>query len=294
MDRIHGGPDSGRGRKSWDAEQKSRNTSYKKNDFPQAILDLAQARGLITDEERKGRLSVVQKYLANPNLREAIGIASTDPDDIKITRPDDEFSEIFRLFIHDVATKKIDTRTGKEASDIRTYASELEARSGQSGERVDPYTIGPAVESSPPRRKKTKPTTPSQPNRVPHDAKLDAAIKAISSYKLNHLYFSLTDIDLKRHTPLLYVAAWSLIESLTKAHGSTTDFQSYLGRDRLHGLGFPKGDRQASIRQALQRVSEFGNSVKHDQTAAGFNGVQLANDIQVLTPVLTRLAEQLK
>ncbi len=292
-DRIHGGPDHGRGRRSWDAEQKSRNTSYSRNNLSQAILDLAQKRGYITEAERKGRMSTIQKYLANPRLRESIGLATIDPDDMKIDLSEDEFSKIFRAFIRDVAEKKIDTRTGRRAEDIRNYARKLEASIGMSGRRTQPRSLTVSGVKGP-RGRGTSPSQPKGRTKVPHDADIEAAIKAIPSYKLEHLYFSLTSISMGPHTPLLYVAAWSLIECLTRAHGSTSDFQSYLSRQMLNTLGFPKGNAQKSIRQALQRIADYGNSTKHDHTAAAFNGEQLANDIEVLGPLLKKLPEGVK
>ena len=59
LDRIHAGFNDGRGRRQWNAEQKTRNSGYSKNDRAQAILDIAQHRGYISEEERKGRLSTV-------------------------------------------------------------------------------------------------------------------------------------------------------------------------------------------------------------------------------------------
>ena len=66
LDRIHAGFAGGRGRRQWNAEQKARNSGYSKNDLAQIILDMGQDQGLITLAERQGRISTVQRYLANP------------------------------------------------------------------------------------------------------------------------------------------------------------------------------------------------------------------------------------
>jgi hypothetical protein len=296
LDRIHAGPDNGRGRRSWDSEQKARNTAYSKNDLAQAILDVATKYGFINEKERKGRISTVQKYLANPDLRKSIGLVNTDPDNLMTDLSVEDTAKSFGTFIRDVAERKIYTRSGRRAEDIVGYAGKLIERTGLSGQRVSPrsFTSLGKGGAKPKAKKKSIPSQPKKRANVPHDASLEGAIRAIPSYKLEHLYYSLTSIPLEPHTPLLYVAAWSLLESLTRAHGSTTDFQSYLNKVMLDGLGFPKGDLRTSLTQALRRVSEYGNSTKHDHIAAAFNGLQLSNDIEVLTPLLIKLATEVK
>ena len=297
LDRIHAGPDEGRGRRSWGPEQKARNTGYSKNDYAQSVLDIAQDRGWITATEREGRISTVQKYLANPVLRNSVGLKSTNPLDITSDMSDEDFSKTFKRFVRDVAERKIDTRTGRKADDIRAYASDIDKTPGLSGKReaVRSLTLTGGTESAqsqPKDKASPRPNRPKPRIKAPHDKELYLSIKGIPSHKLEHLYYSLTSIQFGNHTPLLYVAAWSLIESIARACGAKTDFQAFLSNNKLGELGFT--ENKASIRSALRRISELGNSTKHDATAGGFDGQQLANDLEVLTPVLIALIKSHK
>jgi len=294
-DRIHGGPDEGRGRRTWDAEQKARNTPFSKNNFAQAVLDFAQKKNLITESERKGRISTVQKYLTNPAMREAVGLVGTDENALKTNLPDSDFAKVFGRFIRDVADKEIDTRSGQKADDIEKYARKIRKEVLLSGKTTPPRALGSVKNAGfKARAKKTRIRRPTAPRRIANDSVLQDALIKLKSYKLRLLYHSLTAIDLQSHTPLLTVAAWAFIETLTRAHGSNTDFFAYLSKARLDQLGFVTREEKASIGQALKRIAEAGNTTKHDSKAAAFNSEQLANDFEVLTPLLTKLAQEAK
>lgn len=294
-DRIHGGPDEGRGRRPWDSEQKARNTPYSKNNYAQAVLDLAEKEKLISEDERKGRLATVQKYLGNPEMREAVGLVGTDANDLRTDLSKTDFSKVFGRFIRDVADKKVDTRTGKTAADIKKYARKIQKEVPTSGKRTKERSLSGGLSATrKTKATKTRVRKPTAPKRIAKDKALADALFRLKSYKLKNLYYSLTAIDLNDHTPLMYVAAWSFIETLTNAHGSKTDFLGYLSNNRLTDLGFKAREERASINQALRRISECGNTTKHHGKAAAFNAVQLANDFEVLTPVLTTLAKEAK
>ena len=91
LDRTHSGPQSGVGRKSWDAEQKQRFSGGTKNKLAQAVLDYAEAEKMITKEERQGKLTTAQRFLSPEAFQETLGLDQSDPDRLQRTRPKAEF-----------------------------------------------------------------------------------------------------------------------------------------------------------------------------------------------------------
>lgn len=72
LERTHHGPQGGIGRKSWNSEQKQRHSGGTKNRVALAVLDYAEARGMISNQDRKGKLTTMQRYLGNPLERFSI------------------------------------------------------------------------------------------------------------------------------------------------------------------------------------------------------------------------------
>ena len=293
LDRIHAGFAGGRGRRGWNSEQKARNSGYSKNDLAQTILDVGESLNFLSATERKGRLSTVQRYLSNPHMRNALGLDARDLDNVTTELPDEDFRILLRRFMEDVANKRITTRDNSPK--IIKYANKLSNLEGVSGERVKIHTIADNKTSTQSRPKPAA-QRPKKPVKISHSEELMTALGEIPSYKLERLYYSLCSIRLDAHTPLLSVGAWALIETLTAIAGrsASTDFYSYLSNQKLNSLGL--GDRQEtrSIREALKRVSEFGNSTKHHRSSAAFSGEQLANDFETMEKMLLALAVECK
>lgn len=289
IDRIHGGLQGGIGRKTWSAEQKTRHSGDKKNLLAQTVLDYAEKQGLIEGDQRKGKLTTVQRYLSNSLLREALGLDSSNPEDVCRTRTKDDFELLLGHFISDVLDGTVTSRSNKTLID--NYSRELGSTTGQTGERVPAESIASVPEKKA-RRKSKRPSKPTALKHIPYDSKIHKSLKDMPNFKLEQLYYSLCDLDLAKHTPLLSVGAWSFLETLTACDGrsSNTDFYSYLNAGKLTQLGL--GDKRStnSIRQAVKRISDFGNSTKHHTKAAAFNGNQLANDIETIGPAILALA----
>ena len=193
----------------------------------------------------------------------------------------------------DIAKKRITTRDN--ATKIADYSHKLRKSKGMSGDRITKYSItGPNKSTS--SKTKSKSTKPRKPTKIAWSQELQAALEDIPSYKLERLYHSLCSLSLSTHTPLLSVGAWSFMETLTALSGrnSSTSFHSYLSSQKLQKLGLSQKMDRKSVQQAVKRVSEFGNSTKHNPTSAAFNGEQLANDIETMGKMLIALAEQSK
>ena len=137
LDRIHAGFNEGKGRRQWNSEQKTRNSGYSKNTLAQTLLDLGEAKGLISDNERKGRLSTVESFSRNPIVKDALGITHTDPLKISTTLTVEDFELVFKKFMEDVATRVITTRKGRDKDGLANYANDLRNIEGLSGKRID-------------------------------------------------------------------------------------------------------------------------------------------------------------
>lgn len=293
LDRIHAGFAEGRGRRGWNSEQKTRNSGYSKNKLAQAILDVGENLGFISESDRKGRLSTVQRYRGNPQMRNALGLVVSDLDNISTELPENDFSIVFRRFMEDVGQKCITTRENSSA--ITKYANDLRNLPSVFGERVEKHPIAIDNASSE-SQSQSSAQRPKKPTKIPLFNELNAALGVIPSYKLEKLYYSLCSVRLGPHTPLLSVGAWAFIETLTALDGRSdhVDFHSYLSKQKLSGLGLGSGRETKSISEALKRVSEFGNYTKHHKTGAAFNGEQLANDFAIMEKMLVALAENCK
>ena len=287
LERMHAGSAGGIGQVEWDAEQKARHTGADKNVVAQKILDAAEKASLITSRQREGRLSTVQRYAANPEVKEALGLVVTDKTEVAINLPQSDFLMVFGRFVADIRERRINTRA--KAAEMREYAQQLKDLPGLSGKRTKPRSLekSESVDEPPP-----KPTPPRPPTRISFSKDLECALIATGVYKLHRIYYSLCKISLANHTPLLTVGAWVFIETLTAAAGrnQNTDFHSFLSPNKLEKLGLGKGQKMKAARAAVKRISDLGNSTKHDEVAASFNSETLANDFDAIERLLIALA----
>jgi hypothetical protein len=293
LERIHNGPQGGIGRKTWNPEQKTRHFGDKKNVVAQSVLDYAEGKGFISADARKGKLTTAQRYLSNPLVRESLGVDSSNIEDISRTRPEGDFDILVEKFVRDlVRGKKVHSRSLQK--DIEKYSRDLGATAGISGSRNAPEPLSATTGRG--KRKRKVPRKPKRPEHIAYEEEISLRVKNIPSYKLERIYYSICEIGLEDHTPLISVGVWSFFECLTArcGRGATTSFLDFLSKDKLNRLGFSERDSVNSIRQALQRISMYGNTTKHHEKSANFNGEQLANDMDALKDVIQKLAEEAK
>lgn len=294
LERTHSGPQGGTGRKNWDADQKQRFNGGSKNLAALHLLDYAQELGIVNEDERRRRLTTVQRFLDTEKFRNALGLRQNG-DDILRDRPREDFDALLRTFVHDlIGGKAVTSRMNKP--DIETYAEALAAKFPKASQRIDPQGMAKADPTSPTpspatTAKPSKPTPPANPKTIQHVAAIAKALEAAQHQKLSSLYHSLTTIDVNKHTPFLTVGAWSLFEILCKRAGAGDgqSFDAFLSKERLQKL-----TGQANVKaqtQAVKRLAENGNTTKHDPTAGSFNPATLVNDMATLSPVVLALAE---
>jgi hypothetical protein len=286
LERIHGGPQGGIGRKPWNAEQKTRHLGDRKNAVAQSVLDYSEQCGYISGEERKGKLTTAQRYLGNAMLREAIGIDSDSPATVARTRPSEDFELLLKTFVRDLVDGTVHSRSSSE--DIKNYSRQLGGLEGVSGKRITATSLSAPSQLS---KKNRAPKEPRKPKSITYEQTIEQGLKLLGSYKLQNLYFSICDVPIDKHTPLISVGVWAFFETLTARCGraATTDFPSFLSNDKLSALGFAARDQRRTVTQAIQRISECGNTTKHSDTSANFNSVQLTNDMDTLRDLIISL-----
>lgn len=292
LERTHQGPQGGVGRKDWNAEQKQRHSGGQKNRIALALLDYAENEGIIQRADREGRLTTIQRYVGNPLVREALGVDLSDPDGICRNRPAQDFDILVRKFFKDLLADEQKVTSRSKKPDIDDYARELSSLEGQSREKVDPQ---PLIQDDKANKKSTstRPKQPRHPQRLPYDKDTAARLKSLGSWKLENLYLSLCRVSLQQNVPLLAVGTWCFLESLTARAGRQSgDFVAFLNAGYLQQLGLGDKTQTKAVREALQRVSQYGNTTKQHESAAYFNGDQLANDFETLRGVIIACADE--
>ena len=292
LDRIHQGPQGGVGRKDWNADQKQRHSGSNKNRIALALLDYAEQKSFISPEDRKRKLTTVQRYAGNKIFQETLGLDSTKPDEVCRNRTEEDFDLLLRQFVADLLNRPGDVNSRSKSPQIEEYARKLSTVPGQSRDRIDPEPVKAEGEDQKSRQRRVP--KPKKPTKLPYDSEIAAKLIALNSYKLQNLYTSICSISLRDHTPLLAVGTWAFFESLTAKAGrrSSTSFPDFFSKQRLQQYGLGRGRDLNAFREALTRISEFGNTTKHHETAAAFNGEQLVNDMETLRDLIVKCADE--
>lgn len=290
LERIHNGPQGGIGRLPWRPEQKQRHYGGAKNRTAQALLDYAHEHGILSADDREGKLTTVQRFVGNSVFREALGLEVAGTDAFSRTRPKHEFDKLVKVFIGDLLGKtKVNSRMNGE--EIKRYARTLESKSGASNKRVEPEPL--AVPANGKKRKvKHKAVQHEKAVHIDLDDEIWAALQKLKNGKLLSLYWSICSVELDPHAPLVAVGIWSFTETLTACGGRNegTNFASYLSKQKLRDFGFT-GDVSA-LRGIMDRIREYGNTTKHHPVAATFNGDQMHNDMIAFRGVFLKCIEE--
>ena len=287
---IHNGAQAGVGRSDWDTQQKERFFGSGRNRVALAVLDAAESMGLITKEEREGKITTVQRFLGREMVKDAIGIDASNPDDVTYNRPLEDFQRRLGTFINDLR-EAVRVTSRHNQTQIDAYGRKLARASGITGERIEPLSLKSAAKAKVKRSK--RPKHPRKLTHLEYDKDLAAALEAIRSTKLESLYYSVCYVNID-HTPLLTIGLWAFVESLCALAGKndSVDFVAFCSNQRLGDHGFGKG-KAGPIREALTRIQRHGNATKHHEIAGSFDGKQLNNDLATVTPLLIKIAESI-
>ena len=291
LDRIHNGEQGGIGRTKWDAEQKQRFDGGSKNKAAQALLDYAQTENMISEKERDGKLTTVQRFLGNDIFRDTLGFDQSTPDDVRRTRPKADFDILVKRFIRDlVNTKDVHSRMNKE--DIIRYAHPLGSIPGVTATRIEAESLSTGTAGKTKKNARKKPRKPEKVKHVQYEEEIFAALRNLGNEKLSSLYHSICTIELDPHTPLVAIGTWSFFETLTACAGrhDDTSIDGFMSKAKLVSYGFTSDT--LSLRNAMIRIREYGNTTKHHRIAAIFNGDQLNNDMTALKSVILKCIEE--
>ncbi|MCY4395889.1 MAG: hypothetical protein OXC10_12215 [Rhodospirillaceae bacterium] len=288
MERRHSGEQGGIGLKNWNAEQKQRFSGGKKNRIALAILDHAEEEGLISADQRKGKLTTVQRYLANPVFRNTLGIDDSNASEVCRNRPAKDFGFLLKKFIGDLISGSVNSRT--KAAEHVAYAQSLESLEELSKDRIEPESL----QSTSSSEQGSSQSGPRKRRKIPLDNDIRNALESLNNYKLQRLYHSVCTVSLEAHTPLVAVGLWAFFETLTAAAGrrDQTNFTGFLSASRLSKYGLDDKSSRKVAQEALKRIADFGNTTKHHSTSAAFSGEQLANDMETLKPVILECAQE--
>jgi hypothetical protein len=293
LQRIHNGQNGGIGRKQWNADQKTRFDGNSKNSLAQAILDYAEQENMLTAEQRERKLTTVERFISNPIFRDALGIARDSEEKIFRTRAKQDFDELMKKFVGDLADgSKVNSRMLKPA--IEAYAKEVSSLPDASSPRIEgePLVMSTGVKRAKGSRKTPKP--PSKVKTVKYEQNIYDALHAFGNDKLSSLYYSICKVELERHTPLVAIGVWAFFESLSSCAGRAdgTNFASFFSKHRLQTYGLDADSK--TIRTVLDRITDFGNITKHHAISATFNGDQLNNDMMASKNLILKCIEEAK
>lgn len=143
----HSGAQGGVGTRNWNATQKSRfeeslSGVKRPNALALAVLDYAQDSGLLTPTERAAiALTTVTRYLSNPVVRSALGLASAST--LLIDVEESEFKAVLSQFLADLSVgTEVNSRT--KSTDRAAYGRKLLA-SGLSPSTKLPGPVSPVA-----------------------------------------------------------------------------------------------------------------------------------------------------
>ncbi|MEE4349667.1 MAG: hypothetical protein V2J26_05510 [Pacificimonas sp.] len=293
LKRIHDGEQGGIGRRKWDADQSQRHSGDPKNRTALAVLDYAEEHGMISADDRKGKLTTVQRYLTNKLVRDAMGIDASNPDDVSRDRSKADFDLLLAKFLEDLARGDVNSRAKKDQ--IEAYARELSSTDGQSHKRVEAEALkSPDKSTGKGGAKKPKPKKPRRKTRIQFEEDISDGLERLGSHKLPNLYTSICTVSVQSWAPLVSIGAWAFLESLSARAGRKTEqgFPDFYNKARLQKYGVAQGKGDKAIMDAIRRIANSGDVTKHDATAALFNGEQLANDMEKLRELILKTIEE--
>lgn len=289
MRNIHNGMQDGRGRKDWGPDEQHRDNPTRKNAIAFELLEIAEALGLLSRSERKGKLTTLQRFVEKPTMREVLGVDDTDPENVTFRRSDDDLAALLHVIVDHLLSGEINSRANDE--DIAKYAASIEEEADVGTIPDEDRDRGPDSPPSP----SPAPPPPSPPrsrstNKIRRSNDLVRVLNKLDAQKLIGLYSSLTKMSANTNTQIIAVGAWAFIESSAKLCGANSDtsFPAFFtkgktGRMTSYGVEQKEG---GVIHDSLTRLSIGGNTTKHHAKSGSFDHRQIISDMEVVTPML--------
>lgn len=152
IERKHSGKQDGKGTSDWDAEQKTRFNTRRgkadKNALAQAILDYSVDNGFYPEDDTKGILTTVTRYVSNPYFRSTFGIRSKSTNnEITLDIPIEEFDKAIQLFCDDLKKGNV-ISSRHDSKQIENYAKNYINNLTSPTTRVAEHTVEQKPEST--------------------------------------------------------------------------------------------------------------------------------------------------
>lgn len=287
LERFHMGENKGLGRRPWKPEMQARKFGLKKNQVAIEVLNYCEQEGFIATAERKNKVTTLQRVLANQQVKDVLGISVADDKTVYRNRNKTNFHKNLKKLMTDLITGKLNSRMNK--AKLNTYAKNFKKTVGsQKTSQATPINTSASPGS------KSSNNTGGTPNpKITKDDKIHDLLNDAGVDKLIWLYRSLHQVNIGKHTPLVAVGCWSFFETLTKNAGrkDSTNFVAFCSKQQLKKYKLDKS--YSTINAALKRISNGGNSTKHDEEAAVFDAKQLANDMKTLNRLTIALLKKI-
>jgi hypothetical protein len=293
LTRIHDGEQDGIGRRKWNADQSQRHSGSAKNKIAMHVLDYAEESGLISKDERKGKLTTATRYLTKKPVQDAFGLDVSDLEKIRTTKSKSDFDTLLGKFVADLQSNHANSRA-KGSAVFEAYGRELssvqQTGDGDATPRLLRQTKNTSVSAALSRRR----TAIKPHNTIPFSHEIMDALKSLKNQKLINLYNSITSVTLQPHAPLISIGAWAFLESLSANAGrdENKNFLEFFSKDRRASYGLPTGKDAKAVTEALRRLAASGDVAKHDAKAALFDGEQLVNDLGTLSILIMKCIEE--
>jgi hypothetical protein len=303
LERLHEGEKDGVGRKAWNPQQKERFTGNSKNAQAMRLFDLAVKEGWVDKDETDGLLTTVQRFINNPVFRNQLGIAGTDREVLRRSRPQHDFNRLAEQLIKDATTSKTAPMKDRlvhsraNGKDIENYANNLALMVPTSGERIEPEIVNSDGNSNEKTKqtRRTKPKPPEVPQSLSYEKEIYASLKAIRNQKLTDIYYSICSLELANHSVLISVGLWSFLECLTAMAGrtETSSIQGYLSKSFVQNDCGVTKDASKGVVAAVETICRRGNDSKHDVFAGSYEPKEINNNWVVIGCVVEALTKKI-
>lgn len=293
---IHDGEQDGVGRRRWRTEQKARFTEKASTSILAVkLLDYAIAAGLIAKEEKDSiSVTTMTRYLENPAVRGALGIATTATNpDVRVELPHERFGPVVSRFIEDARTGVLSSRS--RSPEWRTYARDIEREFNTRQSRINqrPLDAAPTQIPTAPQRSAGKKASlrTVTPDRIMRSESIVIALNDLASAKLSSIYKSLTSLSLTDHPALMTAGAWIFLESLTALHGRSAgiSFDSYI--NSLANNWLLGKEEKKEIRLSVAYIADNGNAEKHSKRFTTLDARNLRSHFDVLENMIVHIIE---
>lgn len=176
------------------------------------------------------------------------------------------------------------TEKGDEESDTAQEDDNTSATSSGQSEQGD---VGPQGNENNDNQSNQGPRT-----KIQKSNSIEKKLSQLGNSKLVNLYRSLCVVSLVEHPILLYVGAWSFLESLSTAINKNdgNDFYSFL--NSKINLWYKDRGEKNDFKGAIKDIHEKGNCNKHSGQRFVVDARQLENDFKVIKPLLLKIIDE--